>query len=83
MNLASSRPYENLPKLRGGFFSGDMVWIGFHTNAYKADGGFDKVNMNIAFAVLLYRGGDQTLDLYPGPGNVLRDAFFSDGLADE
>lgn len=83
MDLASARPYSNLPKLAGGFVAGDMVWIGFHVNAFKAESGVDKVSMNIAFAVLLFRGGPTTLDLYPGEGNVLRNSLFFDGVAED
>lgn len=42
-----------------------MVWIGFHVNTYKTPKtGADAASFNIAYVVLLYRGGHECLKTF-------------------
>ena len=71
MDLESSKPYRNLPLFFGDLKRGDYVWLGFHATSYSSklqnQTATSYAGLNIAWVVLLQRGGEQAWDLIQEP----------------
>ena len=71
LDLDSDRPFKSLPLFNGDLKRGDYVWFGFHATGYASklpnQSTANYAGLNIAWLVLLNRGGEHAWDMIQEP----------------